>query len=409
MIARAGHALERWPALWPIGAALLAFAAGCALLVPPLGPIYSVFAGPVNLDFTIAIWHLSWLENGLVKRGLPGTLTDLLGLTADPTLLFVAHFVALAAAAIVIGVIAAHATLRLAPTERLVVLALLVSSPALFIHAGRDVGRLTPVLLLALFGGARLLASGYILLAALLLFAAGLVHEVVVLVGGALFGVIALDQLTHGRHFTTIEWVKNALAAGVLLGLLVATSTFKPTGLAQAYLSAAPYVQNRNELSNALSWFNADITMNIGENLCYFRNYPLRWAYLAITAAFIAVHVPALFAPFGRSRVVLAGLMAATFAPLAFLAIDIGRWAALVVAGLWAYYLVVLASQEQPMLKPGRPSVIVLAALYLLGPFTVSETLAVPQPLLRRLVGVPSQSVTAAVCAPRFPNILLSP
>jgi hypothetical protein len=394
----------RRPVLWPVSAAILSFAAGCLLVVPPFGTLYRFIAGPVNTDFTIASWHLNWFRNGFTKRGFPGTLTALLGLTADPRLLWITHYLGLAVAAVGIGVIAANLTRRLAPAHRALVLVFLTLSPAMLVHTSRDVGRLTPLLFLALLAGAALYANGRVLIAAVVLALAGLVHEVVLLVGGVLFGVIALDRFLHGRVFSLAEWIRNAVAAVALLALLVALSVAKPTNLEASYQSALPFVVYPNYLRAALWWYTTSIASNIGENLCYFRELRVRWIFLVIDAAFIAVHLWVLFAPLGRVRLMLAGLIALSFVPLAFVALDMGRWTALVVVALWAYFLVIVAWEDEPRLALER--VPVLAVSYLLGPLSIGGTLLLPQALLLKLAGVSTQWTLASVCFPSNAAVL---
>jgi hypothetical protein len=85
-----------------------------------------------------------------------------------------------------------------------------------------------------------------------------------------------------------------------------------------------------------------------------------------------------------------------------------GRWAALVIAAMWAYFLAVVAAQKQPRLHLARPAVVALAACYLLGPLTVSGTLAVPH-MMHYLLRLPPQTAVWPICHPRFPDIMLAP
>ena len=310
-------------------------------------------------------WHtshfmFSYQDLGFVKRGLVGTL---LNIDNDATFPAAAVLFASATALAFAALVAAAALRAPCDTAR----AFILLSPAVFLQAGYDLGRLDTVnYVLALF----IFLSGSrwaVLLAPLTI----LVHE------AALVSVLPLVVSVHVLRFGIQRELMLCCAASVMV--LAATLLF---GRYEGSVPLAEIYPNQDPM--ALEVLTNGILDNIAISLEEFKRinevFKVFWAMFAAILLYYACILLHIGLAFGRTRLFFA--VAASLPPLCLMVLgtDWARWVALCTVNALLFHLFTRdsapteAARERHLLEKNRPIVMALAVVSALsGPMGVTS------------------------------------
>lgn len=276
-------ALIRWLRQRPceVWFALASLLLSLPLAVPPFRSLASY------ANWTPGYYYINYWEFGFVKRGLLGTLISLTGLNrlVEPTVFTcIVHILGLVALSLLFWLLAHHCTRDLSPEDRRRtpwLYAVFLTSPALFLHFGFDLGRvdlfglnITLLALLVLMNSASLITRAA---TALVTTTVGLLsHEAYLFFWLPLLGLGLIQSLApeprRRRWFVLGIWLGLIVS---LLAILRAWGTFEPGAeeLAGRFTAVHPSLAGamRVELTSELS-YNIAITWNAAKQHGWFGN-----------------------------------------------------------------------------------------------------------------------------------------
>lgn len=344
----------------------------------------------LSFDYNRTVLATNYFDHGFVRRGLGGTLLELLGGPAGlagPVLFHILS--ALAIALVMIAMLrrmAPHV-----PRENLIFFGVVATlGPQFFLAWAFDIAR-TDMLIGALRGLAVLaLLRERATLAALLLAAGLLMHEASLIVGLPLLAAVGLAMLMRGRRM-----VIPAIGAAAILILTVALIYWAQASLtapdAQIIASVKALLPPSQSRDGALYVLVAG-TRGVAASMCW--NQTLNPHYtitLVLSAALLLVQGWMLGFRGMRHWALYLLAVAPPFAFLSYVASDLGRWYMFAALNGWMLAVALQIIEHRPLHTDSRAlktGIILFAILFLMGP----TRYAYPNPaskLAIKLMGYP--------------------
>ncbi|MBC7768272.1 MAG: hypothetical protein H7124_05750 [Phycisphaerales bacterium] len=400
------HRQQAWPRLERLAELFFAWRfalpayLGAALLLGALWWRVTTWLNPTTWwpwPYFLPQLTISYADNGFTRRALAGTVADLLHIQPS-----IGAVKLMYAAGILAGLLALfgfgwRATRELRPLERAAALLLLALSPATMLHWVEDPGRLDAWVVCFAALAFWLASRRAYLSAAIFAAAAGLIHESFFVVFGFLVLIVADERRRQGA----IGKAEFARACAALLGLaaLFAYLLFYGSADFASLQQSAAQLGQEVEI-DGFNLYYSYLGFEARPHAwaaCFMRNDPARAADLALTMGFLSLQAFALFAWSDRLRLGLAQLALLGPAALAFIALDIGRYAAFASIGLWLYFFMAVRTDRPDRVFTAR-RLLLLAALTALGPLGVTDGYQSLKGILDSIFGAHSPQALGAIC-----------
>ncbi len=360
-------------------------------------PFVSSFLPWTPPSYFYPYFQIDYFDFGFVRRGLVGTLARFMGVGASDTAVVIGFAISVVLSTIIITAFAAWATRRLPATQRILVMAALLLSPATFMHWGCDPGRFDMLTFAAIVLAFWAIATRKILLATAMLAIAALIHEAALILAGPALAAIGLDAFTEQQRSRTLR-LRLALGAVVLTALFL---LLLKSSVAMEDLAGIPGVAAGPQPIPITDPYYAWVTP-LEEaarfSICAQTSGLLPIISVSALLLFAVLHILALFAGQKPTRQLGAWLTLAAPVAMWAITIDHGRYFSWAVATLLIYRLTLMASDKAQTIQINRIPMIGIWAMTLLGPIGIVSGFKIVT-LLSRLVGAQDVGDLFEACA----------
>lgn len=341
------------------------------------------YGGNLIDDWNSIQFSISYCEHGFVKRGIIGTLFDLLGIPTTQVAMTTFSVTCIAIVILALILLGKQFGNSIAPKQQIRLAFLLALSPATFSHLGFDLGRFDALLFaIFLFGWIAILNQRY-LLAGLLSAIAILIHEIFLVVFLPILCAVA-----SWRQLPSWPQAARLLILPLVSGIAVMKfGVFEPgtdalEGSIRDRVSDFD-AMNRASVDDALLVWAAGTESSVNKlsdiiwNIYTFKNILVgALPILALLTTLALILVRQSVRP---NILVLCGL---TPALLFFVGIDFYRWLSFLWITVFCVLILCMIHSRNPT-APSNTEYMAHFALCLLGPLGVMDSL----PLLLLLIG----------------------
>ena len=343
---------------------------------------------------------INYFDEGFVRRGFIGTVAHILGVKPSISAVRAFYAIGVLAATGVLTALAWTSTQSLAALQRVLLLAMLAASPAVFSHWAWDAGRLDSWVVAFVVLGVIAAQGSRLLLSALAFAIAGLVHESAFVIFSPLFLAIGVERLRQAP--CDLRQIARLATAGTIVGgvflavLLLGDADPRAFQMnVRRFGSLHPY-----DIGDPLFPWTATVGTQFHWTICLFKEEPISLLSTGIALVFLLLHSIALFGGLGRRCLGLALMPVASAVLMTSMVLDNSRYISLAAISVWLYLFVILRSDVPKLLPLRRALLIILLCFYALGPLSVGAGFGSVNRIVLKFFGSLNRVRAMVVCAP---------